>query len=75
MTLRVFGKLKEIITDHTQLENNFDNIGALKSHLEDQYPILSNMSYIIAIDKVICDDDATMMSDSEIALMPPFSGG
>ncbi len=48
---------------------------ALRAELEKRYPILRDTAYAIAVDLRIVHDDVALSETSQIALLPPFSGG
>lgn len=73
--ITVFGRLTDIIgaaslewpaTQHTQ---------DLKAALEQRFPELKGKTYAIAVDKKIATGTVALTPGSEIALLPPFSGG
>jgi molybdopterin converting factor small subunit len=47
----------------------------LREQLENQFPGLRGMTYQIAVDKKIAATDTPIPPQSEVALLPPFSGG
>ena len=51
------------------------NVRALKSLLENKYSTLEDMSYKVAVNQAIADEDAIIESNYEVALLPPFAGG
>ncbi|NCD69696.1 molybdopterin converting factor subunit 1 [Mucilaginibacter agri] len=51
-------------------------VGDLKTWLGDQYPAIKALSSVaIAVDSEYAEDSQTISSHSEIALIPPVSGG
>lgn len=48
---------------------------ALKHLLEERIDGLANMSYAIAIDRVIVRGNKVLNGSEEVALLPPFAGG
>jgi sulfur-carrier protein len=48
---------------------------ALKRSLEERIPGLDRLSYALAVDRVIVNDDMPLSGNEEIALLPPFAGG
>ena len=75
LKVKSFGKIAEIVGDNViiSLENN--TVGDLKNHLENTYIELEKFPFVIAIDRKIVSNDTVLNNDSEIALLPPFSGG
>ena len=47
----------------------------LREYFEGKYPILSDMSYQIAINQELTDTLERNVDLTEIALLPPFAGG
>lgn len=51
-------------------------VSELKSWLSDQYPALKQLSSLaVAVDSAYAEDEDALNADSEIALIPPVSGG
>ena len=75
MILKSFGKIKEFIPQDVEINQSFKDLNQLKSYLEIQYPELIPMQYLIAIDHKIIDVHTILTENSEISLLPPFSGG
>ena len=48
---------------------------ALRAELERRHPILRDTAYAIAVDLRIVHEDVALSETSQIALLPPFSGG
>lgn len=76
MKLLLFGITREIV-GASQLESpEFENVGSLKSWLRETYPQMAGLhSIAVAINKEYADDDASIPSTAEIAIIPPVSGG
>ncbi len=79
MTIQLFGVAKEMIGDKELTltdDANISNVGALKAYLLKGFPQLQTLqSWAIAVDNEYADDNATLDNRSEIALLPPVSGG
>jgi len=43
--------------------------------LEEKYPVLKRMKYLIAINKEIVRENTLLADGNEVCLLPPFSGG
>lgn len=71
----LFGQLKE------RLRADFIEIGGvedsdvLMSKLKSEFPALANISFRIAVDKNLLSRKVVLNEKSEVALLPPFSGG
>jgi molybdopterin converting factor small subunit len=50
-------------------------VSDLQKKIEELYPLVSGIRYSIAVDRKLANADTNISSDSEIALLPPFSGG
>ena len=76
MKVLLFGIAREI-TGATELEIPAQKtVHELKTWLGKQYPQLGALKSIaIAIDREYANDDQVLPGDSEIALIPPVSGG
>ncbi len=75
MKVKVFGRLVEICkSDSIELES-VQTVYQLKEYLENKFPALLNQKYLIAKNKKIISGNEEVSEDSELALMPPFSGG
>lgn len=75
MEIKTFGKITEIVNKEIELLFPM-NLAELKTTLEEQFPLLKNLLYSIAInDELISDEDYMIIKPQSIALMPPFSGG
>jgi molybdopterin converting factor small subunit len=47
----------------------------LKQKLEEKYSSLRNAKYIIAVDRKVIIKNTVINETSDVALLPPFSGG
>lgn len=77
MKLKIFGKLTEIFnTDeyNFSLENNI-SIAELKLMLDKEFPRLKETTFLVAVDGIKADNTQLISDASEIALLPPYSGG
>lgn len=75
-TIHYFGQ----VTDHTQKQSEeFDVAGItvrdLRTRILGAYPSLGNVSYQVAVDQQIRNEDHVISESAEIALLPQFSGG
>lgn len=73
--IKIFGLLAESLGAHSIQVPMFDSSDALLVYLREQYPILKEKVFMLAVDKNIIHENCTLSSNSEVALMPPFSGG
>lgn len=79
MFIKLFGVAKEITGKKTLLVEKSEtiaNVSDMKHWLLQNYPDLQQLkSYAIAVDEVYADDTTVINTNSEIALLPPVSGG
>ncbi|HLP93161.1 MAG TPA: MoaD/ThiS family protein [Saprospiraceae bacterium] len=75
MKILAFGKLTDILRQPEQELSGPETVAELRARLESSYPELKNMRYLIAVDKKTANDQTTLTEHSEVALLPPFSGG
>ncbi|HEY0976668.1 MAG TPA: MoaD/ThiS family protein [Flavobacteriales bacterium] len=74
MRVMLFGVLAERAgTDRVEVEAT--SVDALRRELEQRIPGLPRLSYAIAVDRVLVNDDRALSGNEEIALLPPFAGG
>lgn len=73
--IKAFGMVAEKIG---KVSIEFENPGsteALKNQLFAQFPVLKSMKFSLAVNKKMVLEDSELVSGSEVALLPPFSGG
>jgi sulfur-carrier protein len=75
LNILVFGQLADITGKGSITVPMVQDTHALRELLLQQYPELSGMSYVIAIDKKLVNGNTALSPASNIALLPPFSGG
>lgn len=77
MTIKIlaFGKIAELLSGAEQEMSGVETVGAVRKKLEADFPALSGLRYLIAVDKKIAGDEALLQEHSVVALLPPFSGG
>lgn len=73
INIRSFGSIADITGSSFTVED-VNNIETLKVKLLDIYPALSEKIFMISIDKKIATNE-TILPNSTVALLPPFSGG
>jgi len=75
MKILFFGQLVDVAgTANTQLANLADT-DALKAVLEERFPGLKQVRYMLAVGNKIVTSNTVLNGNETIALMPPFSGG
>jgi len=70
----LFGKLAEIAGSSVSIDNVTDT-DSLINVLHKNYPALTNIKYVIAVDKQVIKENTALSRKSTVALLPPFSGG
>jgi molybdopterin converting factor small subunit len=73
--LLAFGKIAEMIHSDTLTLPDGSCVADFKKILETADSRLQNMSYRIAVNKEIANDEVPLSEGCEVALLPPFSGG
>lgn len=73
--LKLFGMLQEKIGAEIELNELVSNVSELRAMLEKKYIYMNGINYLVAINKTIATDETMITNDSEIAILPPFSGG
>lgn len=77
MKLKVFGKLTEIFNtgEYSFSLESITSIAELKLMLEKEFPKLKETTFLVAVDGIKADNTKSISDASEIALLPPYSGG
>ena len=71
----LFGQLKERLgADFIEIEGVMDS-DMLMVKLKSEFPVLSDISFRLAVDKNLVSEKVVLSEKSEVALLPPFSGG
>jgi molybdopterin synthase sulfur carrier subunit len=76
MSLKVimFGRLADIAGNSVSV-NDVSDTDSLKVVLEKIYPALTGAKYVVAVNKQVIKGNTSLDKNSEVALLPPFSGG
>ena len=76
LTIKYFGMTAEASgkTEET-IHSNYLSILELQKGIIKKYPKLEKMSFKIAVNQTIVNDDYLLSENEEIALLPPFAGG
>lgn len=75
VSIRAFGMIAEKIGSGQIQLTGISSVDELRDSLFEKFPDLKNMKFSIAINKQLASGNAPIPADSEIALLPPFSGG
>lgn len=74
MRIVLFGRLAEIAGNPVVINDTEDTDSLIKD-LHKAYPALAESKYVIAVNKQVVNSNTLLNEDSEVALLPPFSGG
>ena len=72
-TILAFGSIAEITGKSFSIADVSD-VKSLKIKLLETYPELAHKIFLISVDKRISTNE-TILNNSTVALLPPFSGG
>ena len=75
MRIQIFGKLTDIFGADNYTIESAAAVSDLKEKLEQTFPQLKNYVYLTVVNDEIAQENASIPSDAEIALLPPYSGG
>jgi sulfur-carrier protein len=70
-----FGPLSEVVDAPDLLFHDVADTNQLVAALTAQYPGLTGVKYIIAVDKQVVSVNTALGENATVALLPPFSGG
>ena len=71
----IFGQLADIIGQNKLDLRDIPDTETLKTYLQEKYPGLSDLPYLIAVDKEVVSANTVLNYNSEVALLPPYAGG
>lgn len=71
----MFGQLTDIAGSSSITINNAADTDSLVKEVNKLYPSITGVKYRIAVNKKIISDNTAITETSNIALLPPFSGG
>jgi molybdopterin converting factor small subunit len=71
----LFGQLTDIAGRDKIVISNVSDTDELVRAIEQQYPAMAGAKYIIAADKRVVGTNTRINEKTELALLPPFSGG
>ena len=70
-----FGQLAELTGKQSWKMQDITDITALKQNIETSFPAITNINYLVALDKKIVTGNTPLTDQATVALLPPFSGG
>ena len=71
----LFGQLTDITRQEKILIADVADTDELVKAIEQQYPGMAGIKYVIAADKKLISKNTVINEKTELALLPPFSGG
>lgn len=71
----LFGEATERVGTSELIALDVSSVSALKQWLINEYPILDNFQFSVAVNKEIIQEDIVLKDQDEVAILPPFSGG
>ena len=74
-TIILFGQLTDITGTDTIVLNDIADTDGLVIAVNKLYPAMTSVQYVIAVDKKITRHNTIISETSQLALLPPFSGG
>ena len=75
MKVEFFGQLTELAGAASLNVSGVDSVEGLRKWLEEKYPSMSAIRFLIAVNKKVVEGDVSLSAEDHVALMPPFSGG
>ncbi len=72
--IQLFGQLKQI-TGVSELNSDAEDTDGLAKEIAARFPLLENLTYLIAVDRTIVQTNTNIKAARELALLPPYSGG
>mgnify|MGYP001627520103 CR=1 FL=1 len=75
MKILFFGQLVEVVGAKELIIEEVTDIYTLTSSLHQQFPLLTQSKYVIAVDQEMVSGNQNLQENNIVALMPPFSGG
>jgi molybdopterin synthase sulfur carrier subunit len=73
--ISLFGQLTDIAGNSIIVVNDVPDTDALVAVINKLYPAMTGIKYIIAVDKKAVRANTALSETTNIALLPPFSGG
>jgi molybdopterin converting factor small subunit len=72
--IQLFGQLKQI-TGVSELITDAGDTDGLVKEIAARFPLLENLTYLIAVDRTIVQTNTFIKAGQEVAMLPPYSGG
>lgn len=71
----LFGELTDIAGNNSMVLSDVPDTDALQQAVNSLYPAMAGIHYVIAVDKKIVRTNTVLNEKTQVALLPPFSGG
>jgi molybdopterin converting factor small subunit len=75
LTIRCFGQLTDLFGTSSLQVPAVNDSEELMQFLSKEYPLVKTTKFIISVDRKVVRQKTSLTTKSEIALLPPFSGG
>jgi len=72
--IQLYGQLKQIAGESEIIIEAADTDGLMKE-IACRFPMIENLTYLIAVDRNIVQANTSIKAGQELALLPPYSGG
>ncbi|HEY4935577.1 MAG TPA: MoaD/ThiS family protein [Puia sp.] len=72
--IQLYGQLKQI-TGASELMTDAADSDELVKEIAARFPLIENLAYLIAVDRIIVQANTPIKAGQELALLPPYSGG
>ena len=72
--IQLYGQLKQI-TGASEIITDATDTDGLMKEVATRFPLLENLTCLIAVDRNIVQTNTTIKAGQELALLPPYSGG
>jgi sulfur-carrier protein len=75
LKILLFGKLAEIMGENTVELPDLPDTDKVQRAMIERCPALAEEPYVVAVDKNVIQGNTILLAGSEVAFLPPFSGG
>ena len=75
INILAFGQIAEIAGSATWKMSGIASTDELREILSQTYPALKTLSYKLAVDKIMVQENTLLSPNATVALLPAFSGG
>ena len=72
--IQLYGQLKQI-AGNSEIKLDVRDTDELRRLMCRRFPILNDLTYLIAVNRNIVQSNTTINEENELALLPPYSGG